>query len=71
MVSVYSLRAEKQPFVSFPLAWEELEHGVKKGDPGFLQITHTEAVRRAGERGDLFQEVLLTRQLPHLESVRT
>jgi bifunctional non-homologous end joining protein LigD len=71
MVCVYSLRAEKRPFVSFPLAWEELQEGVGKGDRGMLQITPAEAVRRTEARGDLFREVLAKEQrLPHLDGAR-
>jgi len=71
MVCVYSLRAREKPFVSFPLAWQELEAAVgreREAHPAFgLQVLHSEAVNRAEKQGDLFQEVLLTRQkLPHL-----
>ncbi len=63
MICVYSLRAREKPFVSFPLAWEDLE----RGDPEKLQIMHSEAVRRAERMGDLFHEVLVKEQkLPHL-----
>jgi bifunctional non-homologous end joining protein LigD len=67
MVCVYSLRAREKPFVSFPLAWEELENAAGLGDPKRLQVMHSEAVRRAEEKGDLFREVLVKEQkLPHL-----
>jgi bifunctional non-homologous end joining protein LigD len=67
MVCVYSLRARKKPFVSFPLEWEELENLAGLGDPERLQVMHFEAVSRAEKKGDLFQEVLVKEQkLPHL-----
>ncbi len=67
MICVYSLRAREKPFVSFPLEWRELEHLAGLGDPDKLQVLHSEAVRRAEEKGDLFREVLVKEQkLPHL-----
>jgi bifunctional non-homologous end joining protein LigD len=67
MICVYSLRAREKPFVSFPLEWRELEDLAALGDPEKLQVTHSEAVRRAEEKGDLFREVLVKEQkLPHL-----
>jgi bifunctional non-homologous end joining protein LigD len=67
MVCVYSLRARKEPMVSFPLAWKELEHLAGQGEPERLQVIYSEAVSRAEKQGDLFREVLETRQkLPHL-----
>jgi len=67
MVCAYSLRARERPFVSFPLAWQELEkpHGLK--GPEELQVLCSEAIERAEKRGDLFKEVLTKQQkLPHL-----
>jgi len=67
MICVYSLRAREKPFVSFPLAWKELEDLDGLGDPKRLQVVHSESVRRAEETGDLFREVLVKEQkLPHL-----
>ena len=67
MICVYSLRAREKPFVSFPLAWGELEHLAGQGDPEKLQVMHSEAVSRAEKKGDLFREVLVKKQkLPHL-----
>jgi len=65
MISVYSLRGRAQPFVSFPLPWQELER--LAGQAENLQVTPEEAVRRAESTGDLFHEVLVKEQkLPHL-----
>lgn len=67
MICVYSLRARGKPYVSFPLAWRELENLAGLGDPEKLQVIHSEAVRRAEKQGDLFREVLVKKQqLPHL-----
>jgi len=67
MISVYSLRAEAQPLVSFPLTWEELESLAGQGDPQAFRIVSAEAVRRVEHTGDLFREVLVQEQsLPHL-----
>jgi len=67
MVCVYSLRARKKPFVSFPLEWRDLENPTGYGDPERLQVMHSEALSRAEKKGDLFQEVLVKEQkLPHL-----
>ncbi len=67
MICVYSLRAREKPYVSFPLEWKELESLAKRGDPEKLQVVHSEAVRRAEKKGDLFREVLVKEQkLPHL-----
>jgi bifunctional non-homologous end joining protein LigD len=67
MICVYSLRAREKPFVSFPLEWSELENLAGLRDPERMQVIHSEALSRAIEKGDLFQEVLLKEQkLPHL-----
>jgi bifunctional non-homologous end joining protein LigD len=67
MVSVYSLRAGERPTVSFPLAWSELEAPDAHVHQERLQVLHAEAVRRAEEKGDLFQEVLVkVQRLPNL-----
>jgi bifunctional non-homologous end joining protein LigD len=67
MICVYSLRAREKPFVSFPFEWRGLEYLAGLGDPKGLQVMHEEAVLRAEEKGDLFQEVLVKEQkLPHL-----
>ncbi len=66
MICVYSLRAREKPFVSFPLAWKELENAVRGGDPERLQILHSAAATRAEQKGDLFRKVLVQKQrLPH------
>jgi bifunctional non-homologous end joining protein LigD len=67
MVCVYSLRAREKPFVSFPLAWEELESSAGQGDPERLQVIHSEAVGRAEKEGDLFRDMIVKQQkLPYV-----
>jgi len=67
MFCIYSLRAREKPYVSFPLAWRELEDLAGLGDAERLHVLHSEAVSRAEEKGDLFREVLVKEQkLPHL-----
>jgi bifunctional non-homologous end joining protein LigD len=67
MICVYSLRAREKPIVSFPLAWAELENLAGKGDPEKFQVLPAEAVSRAEQQGELFQEVLVKKQkLPHI-----
>ena len=67
MICVYSLRAREKPFVSFPLAWKELEELAGQGDPEKLHVLHSDALRRTEIAGDLFQEVLMKKQkLPYL-----
>jgi bifunctional non-homologous end joining protein LigD len=66
MICVYSLRARKKPFVSFPLAWEELENLSGQNDPERFQVLHSEAVSRVEKEGDLFREMLVGKQkLPY------
>jgi bifunctional non-homologous end joining protein LigD len=67
MICVYSLRAREKPITSFPLVWKELESLAGQDDPEKLQVTYSEAVSRAEEKGDLFREVIVKKQkLPHL-----
>jgi bifunctional non-homologous end joining protein LigD len=67
MVCVYSLRARKEPSVSFPLAWAELERFSEGGDPERLRIGPEEGLKKTEKTGDLFQVLLSKKQnLPHL-----
>ena len=62
MVCVYSLRAEGQPTVSFPLSWDEVKAAVRRGASGRFRITAAEALSRIEKHGDLFREVLHMKQ---------
>jgi bifunctional non-homologous end joining protein LigD len=66
MICVYSLRARVKPFVSFPLMWQELEHLKGRSNPEKLQVLPMEAVSRTEKSGDLFHEMIASKQrLPH------
>jgi bifunctional non-homologous end joining protein LigD len=66
-VNVYSLRAKDRPTVSFPVTWQEVETGAKKGDATRLNFDSHTALRLVDKRGDLFAPVLTLKQrLPHL-----
>jgi bifunctional non-homologous end joining protein LigD len=67
MICVYSLRAREKPFVSFPLAWDELENLSGHDRLEKLQVLHSEAMSRTEKEGDLFRDVMVTKQkLPYL-----
>jgi bifunctional non-homologous end joining protein LigD len=67
MISVYSLRGRETPYVSFPVAWRELEELSEQGHTERLQVTADEAMQKVERTGDLFHEVLVKEQrLPHL-----
>jgi len=65
-VGVYSLRAKTaQPFVSLPVAWDELAGAVKKNDAQSLYFGIEAALARVEKLGDLFKPVLsLKQQVP-------
>jgi|WetSurMetagenome_2_1015567.scaffolds.fasta_scaffold10569_4 bifunctional non-homologous end joining protein LigD len=72
MICVYSLRAREKPFVSFPLAWKELEDAERDRDRTKLHILYSDALERVEKAGDLFAEVLGKKQrLPHLKKSST
>jgi bifunctional non-homologous end joining protein LigD len=67
MICVYSLRAREKPFVSFPLAWKELETLAGQGNPEKLQVLYSDALSRVEQAGDLFRDVIVKKQkLPYL-----
>jgi len=61
-VSVYSLRAKDQPFVSMPLEWAEVQKCLKKKDASLVYFTAEEALKRVKKKGDLFAPVLTLKQ---------
>ncbi len=67
-VAVYALRAKSAaPFVSLPIAWEELKRAVKRKDEKALFFTPAAAVKRIKKLGDLFAPVLtIEQQLPEV-----
>ncbi|MEN6624419.1 MAG: non-homologous end-joining DNA ligase [Smithella sp.] len=62
MVCVYSLRARKNPTVSCPLSWKELEEKSARNQPEEFQFLYIDALERAEKMGDLFQDVLTKKQ---------
>jgi len=66
-IAVYSLRAREHPTVSTPVKWEEVEHMLKRKDPGLLVFEADQVLKRVQKMGDLFESVLTLRQkLPKL-----
>jgi bifunctional non-homologous end joining protein LigD len=60
--AVYSLRANDEPTVSTPLAWDELEAALKKRNVKGLTFTAPQVVDRVAAHGDLFSPVLTLKQ---------
>jgi bifunctional non-homologous end joining protein LigD len=66
-VCVYSLRARARPTVSTPVTWQELLKAHQMKDASKLVFEAKDVVARVKRRGDLFEEVLSTKQrLPAL-----
>jgi bifunctional non-homologous end joining protein LigD len=67
-VCVYAMRAKRAtPFISMPIAWDELRSALKRRDAARLDFTPSAAIRRIRRVGDLFAPVLELRQtLPAL-----
>lgn len=61
-VCVYSLRAQKEPFVSTPVTWREVEDAVASQDPDLLRFRPADVLDRVKSRGDLFKEALTLKQ---------
>src|SRR5262249_52806943 len=61
--AVYSLRAKRdQPFVSFPVRWDELERAIATKKAESLYFDPDTALRRLADVGDLFRPVLSLKQ---------
>jgi bifunctional non-homologous end joining protein LigD len=66
-IAVYSLRARERPTVSTPLAWEEVEGALERGDRSCLAFEASEVLERIERHGDLFAPVLeLEQELPEI-----
>ncbi len=53
-VSVYSVRAMPEPFVSTPVTFEEVRRCAKKKEPALLRFTTDQVLARVDKSGDLF-----------------
>jgi bifunctional non-homologous end joining protein LigD len=66
-VTVYSARARERPTVSTPVSWNEVERCRAEAEPKLLSFETADVLARFAEQGDLFAELLSTRQaLPRL-----
>jgi len=66
-VSVYSVRATKEPSISMPLHWEEVEKLLRSKKPESVRFTPDEALERVRAEGDLFAPLLTLKQtLPEI-----
>jgi bifunctional non-homologous end joining protein LigD len=66
-VTVYSVRAREQPWVSTPVAWEEVERCHREGDPALLVFDTDDVLARVETHGDLFAAVeSLKQRLPDI-----
>lgn len=62
-VCVYAMRAKRrEPFISMPVTWEELQRAVKRKKEDALFFTPRQALRRWKRVGDLFAPTLTLRQ---------
>lgn len=61
-VCVYSLRADRRPFVSTPLSWKELEQLTAGGAESAFYFEARDVLERTEDRGDLFEPVLKLKQ---------
>jgi bifunctional non-homologous end joining protein LigD len=66
-IAVYSMRARERPTVSTPIAWDEVEGAVERGDADSLAFETDAVLKRIERHGDLFAPVLeLKQKLPAL-----
>ena len=64
-ICVYSLRAKEEPTVSTPVAWDEVEHCLKKKKGGLLKFRSDKTIARVEKMGDLFEPLeKLKQKLP-------
>ncbi len=65
---VYTLRATREPRVSAPVTWKELEAVHRSGRLERLAFSPAQVLKRFREQGDLFLPVLQSKQrLPHVD----
>jgi bifunctional non-homologous end joining protein LigD len=61
-VCVYSLRAKKQPTVSTPVTWVEVEKCLRQKEADLLIFDTKQTLKRVEKHGDLFEPVLKQKQ---------
>lgn len=61
-VCVYSLRAKREPSVSTPLEWSEVEQLLRHRDPDRIRFSPGQVLERVNKHGDLFAPVLKLKQ---------
>ena len=61
-VTVYSLRAKERPFVSTPVAWQEVESTIRSKDGRRMEFEPQAVLERVERHGDLFAPVLSLKQ---------
>ena len=61
-VTVYSVRARERPTVSAPVTWEEVQRCHDERDPESLSFDTDQVLARVARDGDLFADLLSTRQ---------
>jgi bifunctional non-homologous end joining protein LigD len=66
-VTVYSVRARERPWVSTPVAWDEVERCRTESDPELLVFDTNDVLARVERHGDLFAPVeSLKQRLPDI-----
>ena len=64
-ICVYSLRAKEEPTVSTPVAWSEVENGLKRKKSDLLKFCSDQVLARVEKLSDLFESVeRLKQKLP-------
>jgi bifunctional non-homologous end joining protein LigD len=66
-VTVYSVRARERPWVSTPVAWDEVHRCRREGDPELLVFDTDDVLARVDRHGDLFAPVESLKQ--HLPDI--
>ncbi len=64
IISAYSPRATEKATISMPIAWDELQTGIKPDD-----FTLLNAIERLKEKGDLFEPLNNNGYNPHLDAL--
>ena len=60
-VAAYSLRARREPTVSTPVTWDEIDHCAKSDDPSRLHFEASDVLARVEKLGDLMEPLVVPR----------